>query len=1000
MSNFSLVNYLKNKKLFSSLAVISLITVLLALTLTSFFSKNFSLIKKASENEKNTVSELGGGQGVVRGVSGDFWADVEVGKRDFSEIGPNEVVPYKLFNPGGVAVDRSVSPGRLYVWDAGNNRVLGLDLGRCYSQVPPCNADIVIGQPSLNDYGACNLDSGYQNYPSRAPASASTICGSREELNTVLEDKTYSGMYVDRDGNLYVPDVINHRILKYIRPFETDTIADEVWGQPDFVHNQCNVNGRFEGGAPPTSSSLCFWTIYPWSIGLAVTLDPLGNLWVADGGNNRVLRFSKGADGVVSKVADLVLGQPNFTGHNQGGNLNQMSGPNSLSFNKSGKLYVSDSNNGRILIFNPPFSTGMNAEVFGTDRHEGISAVLVETDPRNSQEQVVFVYEMKPGELFASLPIIYEMNGAKREELRGAGQRGGGSIGIDGKGNVLFSVETYGQDVYVNLKKSDGNFDTNQRRLFSPPYGYNKESRRRFATPSWVGVATAANQLVVGEGRLLFWNDLNSLTNGKAPDGYVGTSSFLERPDPPFTQVKSDRSNRIWVTKRDEIRVYQAPLITDIQPMKIIKLPISTVDGGQVIQESCSGGDPWWCNEFSGLAVTSDSRFLWISQRYRNRVIRIRDPLTNPKVDVVLGQTSLSEDRCNRGMVGEHGRTSDPRDMLNMLCYPGALSLDKSGNLFVSDHIVEAAGNNRVLVFSSSTFSEITSPVIFAPRAIKEFYNNPQGKALGSMFETAFDSQNRMVAGYNPYTGQRFLGYYLNPLRLNASNDPIDPSYSVFDGEFKDYYGWPVAATFDNNDNLYVYDANRGQVRKYLKPLNTFITPTLTPIPISPVKVSLTFKIKFQGVSGNNTSAKEVNITLRQGGQLVGGFSNVSVVNTNDGSGKYQGSITNINPGTYDLFVKGFGHLQRKFAGVTLSSSLGGNIFDWSGTTLLVGDLDNDNWLRINDISAILSKYVVLSAPVTTGTRNYDLNCDNIIDIQDISLILANYVRLETEGEK
>lgn len=811
--------------------------ILPILSLLFFLSITFITVwavRNQKQNVRKQAKELDSSLSTYEAIRGhpyDLWADIEIGRRDFSEIGPNEVVPYKLFNPGGVTVDKSVPPGRLYVWDGGNNRVLGLDLGKCYGQDPPCNADIVIGQPSLNDYGACNRDSGYQNYPERAPASASTLCGSREELNTVLEDKTYSGMYVDQDGNLYLPDVMNHRILKYIKPFETDTIADEVWGQPDFTHNQCNVHGRFEGGAPPTASSLCSWTINPWSFGLAVTLDSFGNLWVADGGNNRVLRFPKGIDGVITKVADLVLGQPSFISHSQGGSLNQMSGPNSLSFDKSGKLYVSDHNNGRILTFNPPFSVGMNAEVFGTDQHNGLNAVLVETDPGNPQEQVVLVYELLLGTSDASLPIIYEMNGAKREEIHGPGQRGGGSIGIDGRGNVLYSAEMYGQDVYVSFKKADNSFDPNLRRLFSPPYGYNRESEKRFGTGAWVGVATAANQLIAGEGRLLFWNDLNSLTNGKPPDGYVGASSFLERPDPPFTQVKSDSADRVWATKRDEIRIYQAPLTINVQPVKIIKLPISTVDGGQIIQGSCSGGDPWWCNEFSGLAVSPDSRFLWISQRYRNRVIRIRDPLTNPEVDVILGQTSLSGDSCNRGIVGEHGRSSDPNEMLNMLCYPGALSINKDGNLFVSDHIVETAGNNRVLVFSSSTFPEITSSIIFAPKAIKEFYNNPQGKALGSMFETAFDSRNRMVAGYNPYSGQRFLGYYLDPMRLNQNNDPIDPSYSVFDGEFKDFYGWPVASTFDSNDNLYVYDANRGQVRKYFHPFPPSLNSTGTPIP-------------------------------------------------------------------------------------------------------------------------------------------------------------------------
>ncbi len=73
----------------------------------------------------------------VRGVEGDLWADVILGKPDYSEITPNEVVPFKVNNPGGVFVDRSVSPGRAYVWDSSNSRILGIDLATCYAGRAP-----------------------------------------------------------------------------------------------------------------------------------------------------------------------------------------------------------------------------------------------------------------------------------------------------------------------------------------------------------------------------------------------------------------------------------------------------------------------------------------------------------------------------------------------------------------------------------------------------------------------------------------------------------------------------------------------------------------------------------------------------------------------------------------------------------------------------------------------------------------------------------------------
>ena len=65
----------------------------------------------------------------------NLWADQVIGQRDFTEINPNEIVPDKVFNASGIAVDYSVSnPGRAYVWDSNNNRILGIDLAACYAQ--------------------------------------------------------------------------------------------------------------------------------------------------------------------------------------------------------------------------------------------------------------------------------------------------------------------------------------------------------------------------------------------------------------------------------------------------------------------------------------------------------------------------------------------------------------------------------------------------------------------------------------------------------------------------------------------------------------------------------------------------------------------------------------------------------------------------------------------------------------------------------------------------
>jgi len=319
----------------------------------------------------------------TRGVVGDLWADVIIGQRDFSEFTPYEVVPYKVFNPGGVTVDRTMSPGRAYVWDSGNSRILGIDLATCYASASPCTADIVIGQPSASDYSACNGDSGFQHYPNRASASAATLCGIPEDTLSILENKSFVTMAVDEQGNLYVPDHHNHRVLKYISPFTTDTMADEVWGQADFSGNLCNW-----GASSPTASSLCFFSGFHGE-GSGVELDSDGNLWVVDTGNNRIVRFPRNeATGVISKTADLVLGQSDFVSSSPGTTLSRLNSPSGLRFDSNGQLYVPDTSNDRILVFTPPFSSGMSAaSTFGSQFHDPLGLEM------DLFEEGVWVYD-------------------------------------------------------------------------------------------------------------------------------------------------------------------------------------------------------------------------------------------------------------------------------------------------------------------------------------------------------------------------------------------------------------------------------------------------------------------------------------------------------------------------------------------------------------------------------------------------------------------------------
>jgi hypothetical protein len=192
------------------------------------------------------------------------------------------------------------------------------------------SASLVIGQTSLASSAGCNQG---------GSPTASTLCNAW-------------GITFDSSGDLWVSDSWNHRVLEFKPPFSTGMAASLELGQPAgataFTSNTSN-----NGGISASSLS------YP----LQPAFDGDGNLWVSDDNNNRVLEyvppFSNGM------AATLEVGQPSgataFTSNdfytNQSGFFYQYG----ISFDTSGNIQVADFVNSRVMIFDPPFSNGMNA---------------------------------------------------------------------------------------------------------------------------------------------------------------------------------------------------------------------------------------------------------------------------------------------------------------------------------------------------------------------------------------------------------------------------------------------------------------------------------------------------------------------------------------------------------------------------------------------------------------------------------------------------------------
>ncbi|MGB8215318.1 MAG: hypothetical protein WCE68_17350 [Anaerolineales bacterium] len=311
---------------------------------------------------------------------------------------------HSMDGPFNVFVDTG---GRLWVADSINHRVLRFD--HASSLASGANASAVLGQP---------------NFTSHTP--------------TVTRNgmKTPFGLFVDTGGRLWVADTQNDRILRYDNAAAkaNGADADGVLGQPDFTSNDYATSQN--GLNSPA--------------GLAV--DANGHLWVADESNRRVLRFDNAASKANGANADGVLGQPDFTSNAFATSINGFQVPVGVAVdNATGRLFVSDMFNNRILAFDSAAGLADGADasyvlgqpdfVTGTANTGGISATSlwypsgITYDPAAQVLWVADTYNNRlllygtPDRIFASTSIAAQ-DGWVLESALGTGV--GGSFSTAG----------------------------------------------------------------------------------------------------------------------------------------------------------------------------------------------------------------------------------------------------------------------------------------------------------------------------------------------------------------------------------------------------------------------------------------------------------------------------------------------------------------------------------------------------------------------------------------
>jgi hypothetical protein len=635
-------------------------------------------------------------------------------------------------------------------------------------------------------------------------AGAQTLCTLPEYANSVSEAGAAATMATDSNGNLYVPDFYNNRVLRYNNPFVTDTVADYVWGQADFSGITCNRGAGFNRA---DASSLCLAPPPGFGdINAGVDVDSAGNLWVADNHNNRVLRFPYDPQtGVAAKTADLVLGQTDFYSTAEGTGFSRMNRPAAVRVDDSGTVLVADYLNSRVLVFEPPFANGMQATQVLS---RGLWA------PRGLEfdsEGGLWVND-DSGDRF-----VYVVDRVARKSVPAGEGRAWGGMGVDCDGNLL----TAGWDLQQGIRISAPDYALVTNFLGAKPGEWNQTTAR--GLEGGKGLEVTDTQLICSDrSRILFWNEPWNLTNYQPADGVIGAPDFSTHEvwGPYFEKMRADPiSGRLWVVRGtlwlpNAVYAYNLPLTTGATPAATITAPLPILGGGVMT----------WTHTLylGGVEVQSICDCVWLSDEDNHRVFRVRNASTQPVVDVILGQKDAAGVQCNQG----RGRESPSRDSL---CNPGALAFDNEGNLWVADHNLEFNGNHRLLVFAATSIPKNPESAVFGISAAAVLgrtgsFTEPNclprsEDPLCAPFEPAFDSQGHMVLGFNAYLGPRFAMVYRDPL-----NNPLPIA------ALTEFQSMPTTARFDEFDNLYVLDHNRSRILIYRAQSPT-TEPTKTPTP-------------------------------------------------------------------------------------------------------------------------------------------------------------------------
>ena len=672
-----------------------------------------------------------------------------LGQTDLQSNGLNMAGGVSLHNPGGVALDVRGGQEHVYICDTGNSRVLAwADLASYHIGDSPA---LVLGQPAAGDVSAYGIGAKGFNGPTAIAVDPNT-------------------------GNLYVADTGNNRVLRFPSPFDNPARIepDAVYGQPDFT--------TFTAGSSPGSLSAP----------RGVAVDAAGNLWVADSGNNRILRFAAATPGAsVPPPADTVIGQADFVSNssNQGAtapSASSLYAPAGLAFDAQGNLYVADYGNTRVLRFAPPAGGSLNPAANAVWGETGFTTRGVPPQPSAStMAGPIAVAVDGSGNVYAAVPRD------NRVLVFTASAAGGGA-----------ATMVLGQTDFTTTTPDSGAFPMASASTLSGPADVKVDPRGNLF------VADSQNNRALqfapqAKSAALVWGQSDFVSNGanQIKPGSINApyKMVVDYSRAPYALYVADIGNNRVLVWKDSTAFRNGDPADLVIGQPNLRTAAANVDAQGAAPSRTSLFAP------AGLALNPSDGTLYVADSGNNRVLRYPRPVDQTgriAPDAVIGQVDFKS-------------STSAAVSASSLNAPTGLAFSADGHLFIAD-----TGNNRVLEFgagagtgasairvygqpnmnSSLKPAQVTSQTLAAPRGL--FVDS------ASNLYVADTADNRVVV----------FAYTENAPPYGAA-----AAYTIGSSVLNS----PADVALDSGGNVYVSDSGNNRVLIFSSPIS-IVGPSLT----------------------------------------------------------------------------------------------------------------------------------------------------------------------------